>query len=153
VGSSMLAFDVPFLLRWPPDLTTALATIAILALTVRPAANEHRLLADITRQQLFRHLANGAVRMLLPFVATLALVVSLLPVGSAESSSLSAWLCLWAFGAVTGVIEVRLLLAALVMHWREQGRLKEAVAIYGTGNVAERLLETMQRDGDEAVEL
>jgi Undecaprenyl-phosphate glucose phosphotransferase len=151
--SGMLAFETPSLFSWPPDLTTALAAIAIVSLTLRAPRSEQRLLADISRRHFLRHLAFGALRVLVPFLSTLALVLALLPADSPASVSLFAWLCLWGFGAVTGVIEVRLILATLVMRWREQGRLKETVAIYGTGDVAQRLIERLRRDTNDSVDL
>src|SRR5882672_7173498 len=111
------------------------------------------ILAFETPSLLLRHLAFGALRVLVPFLSTLALVLALLPADSPGGAALFAWLCLWGFGAVTGVIEIRLVLAALVMRWREQGRLKETVAIYGTGDVAQRLIEHLRKDSDDSIDL
>src|SRR5262249_24813910 len=41
----------------------------------------------------------------------------------------------------------------LIIRWREQGRLKEKVAIYGTGDVAQRLLDRLHYDTGDSIDL
>src|SRR5262249_30273042 len=84
LGSGMLALEPPSLWTWPRDLTPALAAIAIIALTSRAPSGEGRLLADISHRHVLRHLAFGALRILVPFLSTLALVAALFPGDSPE---------------------------------------------------------------------
>jgi polysaccharide biosynthesis protein PslA len=66
---------------------------------------------------------------------------------------LTHWLTLWAMAAVAGVCGIRLCLSASIASWRAQGRLKEAVAIFGTGDLAERLLGRLRASSPDTVEL
>jgi Undecaprenyl-phosphate glucose phosphotransferase len=139
--------------RWPVEPTVAFTALAMLALLVRFPNAEPRLLHDALRRPLSRRLADAALRTLLPFIAGIAVVFALVQPGNAVQSLLTQWLGLWAMGAVAGVCGLRLCLSASIASWRAQGRLKEAVAIFGTGDLAERLLARLQASSPDAVEL
>jgi polysaccharide biosynthesis protein PslA len=76
-----------------------------------------------------------------------------LPAGDASRLGLTHWLALWAMGAVAGACAVRIGLSGLVTRWRSQGRLKQAVAIFGTGELAKRLLQRLRASSGDMIEL
>ena len=139
--------------HWPLDPTVAFTGLAMLAMLVRVPNAEPRLLHDSLRRPLSRRLADAALRALLPFIAGIAVVYALVPAPGGLQATLTQWLALWAMGAVAGVAGVRLCLSASIASWRAEGRLKEAVAIFGTGDLAERLLARLQASPPDAVEL
>lgn len=139
--------------QWPVDPTVAFTALAMLAMLVRGPNAEPRLLHDSLRRPLSRRLADAALRTLLPFIGGIAVVFALVPAADAMQATLTQWLAWWAMGAVAGVAGVRLCLSASIASWRSQGRLKEAVAIFGTGDLAERLLARLQAASPDAVEL
>jgi Undecaprenyl-phosphate glucose phosphotransferase len=63
------------------------------------------------------------------------------------------WLCLWAIGAIAGIAAVRIVLARLLARWSATGRLKQTVAVYGTGDLAERLVARLRAAASPAVEI
>lgn len=138
---------------WPLDPTVAFVALAIMVMVVRFPSAEPRLLHDTLRRPVSRRLADGALRTLLPFVFSVAVVTVLLPTDDALRAVLTHWLALWAMGAVAGVCVVRAGLSGLISHWRSRGRLKQAVAIFGTGDLAERLLERLRTSSADAIEL
>jgi polysaccharide biosynthesis protein PslA len=139
--------------QWPVDPTAAFIALAMMAILVRFPNAEPRLLHDALRRPLSRRLADAALRTLVPFVLGLAVVFALVPAANLLQAALTHWLTLWAMGAVAGVCGVRLCLSASIASWRAQGRLKEAVAIFGTGDLAERLLARLQESSPDAVEV
>ena len=147
-ATGALAYSKQSVFGWPLDMSVALAGIAIFALTLRSRSRDLALLHDVSRAHLSRRVTEAALRIIAPFALTIAIVLAL-PNEADRSGALLDWLGMWALGAVAGIIDVRLVLAALAVRWRNQGRLKEAVAIYGTGEVAHRLIEHLrQRCGD-----
>ncbi len=138
---------------WPIDPTAAFTALALMAMLVRSPNAEPRLLHDSLRRPLSRRLADCALRTLLPFVVGVLVLIVLVPAGNAVRAPLTHWLTLWGMGAVGGICAVRLGLAALTAQWRRQGRLKQAVAIFGTGDLAERLLGRLRQSSPDAIEL
>ncbi len=153
LAAGLFAFTRQSALHWPLDPIAALAALLAIVLMLRLPSADPNLLKDFSRQQFGRRLTQGVFRMLLPFVFTIATVVALLPAGSPDAAALLQWLGMWAFGSVAGIIVVRLALTGLAVHWRDDGRLKDALAIYGTGEVAERLLEHLRQSCGDTVEL
>jgi Undecaprenyl-phosphate glucose phosphotransferase len=139
--------------RWPVDPTVAFTALAMLAMLVRVPNAEPRLLHDSLRRPLSRRLADASLRTLLPFIGGVAVVLALVPAANGLQATLTQWLALWAMGAVAGIVGVRVCLSASIASWRAEGRLKEAVAIFGTGDLAERLLARLQASPRDAVEL
>jgi Undecaprenyl-phosphate glucose phosphotransferase len=139
--------------RWPVDPTVAFTALAMLAMLVRVPNAEPRLLHDSLRRPLSRRLADASLRTLLPFIGGVAVVLALVPAANGLQATLTQWLALWAMGAVAGIVGVRVCLSASIASWRAEGRLKEAVAIFGTGDLAERLLARLQASPPDAVEL
>jgi Undecaprenyl-phosphate glucose phosphotransferase len=139
--------------HWPIDPTVAFTALAMLAMLVRVPNAEPRLLHDSLRRPLSRRLADASLRTLLPFIGGVAVVLALVPAANGLQATLTQWLALWAMGAAAGVAGVRVCLSASIASWRAEGRLKEAVAIFGTGDLAERLLARLQASPPDAVEL
>jgi polysaccharide biosynthesis protein PslA len=152
-AAGAIAFCLQPTFHWPLDLETAFTAVAVMAMMMRLPNAEPRLLHDSARRPLSRRLADGALRTLLPFIFSILVVFALLPAGSAERAPLMHWLTMWAMGAVAGVCAVRLGLAGLVAHWRCNGRLKQAVAVFGTGDLAERLIERLHGSCADSIEL
>jgi Undecaprenyl-phosphate glucose phosphotransferase len=139
--------------HWPLDPTTAFTALAVMAMLVRFPGAEPRLLHDSQRRPLSRQLADGALRTLVPFILSVLVVIALVPADHISRAPLTHWLTMWAMGAVPGICGVRLCLSGLIAHWRSQGRLKQRVAIFGTGDLAERLLEHLRVSCTNSIEL
>jgi Undecaprenyl-phosphate glucose phosphotransferase len=139
--------------HWPPDPATAFTALAVVAMLARVPNSEPRLLHDTLRRALSRRLADAALRTLLPFLLSILVVMTLLPAADATRAPLLHWLTLWAMAATAGICGIRLCLAAGVAHWRSRGRLRQAVAIFGTGDLAELLLARLKATSPDAVEV
>jgi polysaccharide biosynthesis protein PslA len=137
----------------PIDPTIAFSALAVMAMLVRLPDAESRPLHVVLRRPLSRRLADAALRALLPFAVVLVAVIALVPGEHAARAPLTHWLTLWAATATAGICGVRLGLAGAIAHWRRHGRLKQSVAIFGTGDIAERLLARLRADGAENIEL
>jgi Undecaprenyl-phosphate glucose phosphotransferase len=131
-------------LRGPLDVTSAFTALAVMAMLVRLPTGNARGVEDVLRGKLSRWLADGALRTLLPFVCSIAVIAAFLPADHASRAPLTHWLAMWAIAAVAGVTGVRFCFAGVVAHWRSRGRFKQAVAIFGSGELAERLLERLK---------
>ena len=137
-----------------PVATLPMATGAlVLALTARARKPRPRVPRDLTRQCLSTQLREGIVHALTAFGFSLLAAVTLLQPDSAGRASLIIWLSLWALIAVAGIAAVRVVLSAMLARWRAAGRLKQAVAIYGTGDLAARLVARLQAACPETIEI
>ena len=136
----------------PPDPTNAFAGLAVMAMLVRLPATGPRSVRAALRRPPARRLVGAALRTLLPFVIGILAALALIPEGSAFRAPLLHWLTLWAMGATAGVCAVQLGLTGLLSRWCRSGSLRQAVAIFGTGELAEPLLARLQSASD-AVEL
>jgi Undecaprenyl-phosphate glucose phosphotransferase len=63
------------------------------------------------------------------------------------------WLSMWALMAVTCVSAVRIGLSGAISVWHKRGYMKERVAIFGTGELAEQLLDHLQGACADTVEV
>jgi Undecaprenyl-phosphate glucose phosphotransferase len=152
-GAGAVAYRLQASAQWPLDLTTAFAAVAVMAMVMRFPNTEPRHLHESMRRPLSRRLAEAVLRALLPFVFCVLVVIGLAPVNHVMRAPMTHWLTLWAMGAVVGLCTVQLCFAGLMAHWRSQGRFKHAVAIFGTGDLAERLLERLQGSDADMIEL
>jgi lipopolysaccharide/colanic/teichoic acid biosynthesis glycosyltransferase len=75
------------------------------------------------------------------FGFALVAVTAVFQPSAAEREPLVEWLLLWCFMTLAGVAVVRGVVWMLQARWQAAGRLKQLVAIYGTGDHAERLVE------------
>ena len=130
---------------------SATAAVLIMALMTR------RLLAspqtDITRQSLSRQLSDGVAHALVAFGFALVASIAVFQPDPAERAPLVARLLVWAVLTMAGVAVVRVVLASLQNRWRAAGRLKQIVAIYGTGDLAERLVARLNAACPETIEI
>jgi Undecaprenyl-phosphate glucose phosphotransferase len=135
-GLASLAIFSEF--SWPLPFLPALTGALVLALMTRNLAPAPQ--PPLIRQRLSKQLADGAAHALSAFGFGLVAAVAVLQPDSAERAPLVAWLLIWATGSVAGISLTRVVLSHLLARWRAAGRLKQLVAIYGTGDLAERLV-------------
>ncbi|HZT87470.1 MAG TPA: exopolysaccharide biosynthesis polyprenyl glycosylphosphotransferase [Stellaceae bacterium] len=105
-------------------------------------------------RSLANRLLDAGWRILGPFLIALLLTAAL--AGRFEGGAaapLIDWQRSWAISALTGVIAARIVLSLVLWHWRARGRLRQTVAVVGTGDLATRLIDWLQRSCGETVEL
>ncbi|GEM_PF-240631 len=136
-----------------PDPTIAFAALAIVAIAARSPKAKPESLREFAAQPRSRLITDCVVRTLAPFAASLAMIAVLMPGAGAVEGPLVTWLWQWGLGAAAGVTGARLILSGLIARWRNQGRLKQAVAIFGTGDLAARLLERLHATCADSIEL
>jgi Undecaprenyl-phosphate glucose phosphotransferase len=149
-GIASLALQSNF--HWPLPFLPAATAALVLALMTRsltPAPERQ----DVTRQRLSRLVGDGVAHALVAFGFALVAAVTVFQPDPAERAPLVAWLLLWAVLAVAGVAVTRLVLSVLQTRWRSAGRLKQLVAVYGTGDLAERLVERLRAACPETIEI
>jgi len=149
----IVLFDLRSVFQWQFDLLPAGTAVLVLALMARMPKLGPTLENDLTRQRLSKQLVSGAVNALASFSFALLVVVAVLAPEPAARAPLVEWLLLWAVGAVAGISAVRVCLAVLLARWRNAGRLKQLVAIYGAGDLAERLVERLRTACRDSIEI
>ena len=136
------SFALQSAIAWPlPFLPAATATLVLALMTRSLGTSQHQ---DLTRQSLSRLLGGGVVHMLAAFGFALIAVVAVFQPEAEERASLVAWLLAWASIAMAGIAVTRGMLSFLQTRWQSAGRLKQLVAVYGTGDLAERLVERLR---------
>jgi polysaccharide biosynthesis protein PslA len=151
--AGIIAYWLQPALQRPLTLTSAFTALAVMALLLRLPNGEARLPADSLRRPLSRRLADGVLHTLMPFVCAILVMIAVIPVDDISRAPLTHWLTMWAMGAVVGVCSVRLCLSGIISHWHRSGRFKQRVAIFGTGELAERLLERLRASCSDSIEL
>jgi Undecaprenyl-phosphate glucose phosphotransferase len=140
-------------LAWPLGLLPEAAGALVLTLMTRALEPGPRQPQGLIRRRPWQQFADGAVHALTAFAFALLVTVAVLQPGVAERAPLIQWFCLWATVAVAGIGAVRLVLSRLSAKWRAAGRLKQTVAVYGTGDHAERLVDRLLAASSETVEI
>ena len=136
-----------------PDPRAALIALAVGVIAWRMSKGEQGLVRDAVRQSPLRFALEAVGRMLTPLGICLAVLV-VLPAGSeAAQRPLVPWLAVWAAAASIGVAGTHVAAAQLIQRAHREGLLKQAVAIFGTGDLAERLLERLHATCSDAIEL
>jgi len=138
---------------WPPALLPVMAGALVLATMTRSLEPGPRRPQELLRHSLSKQIADGAVHALTAYAFALLVTVAVLQPSSAERGPLIQWLCLWALVAIAGIAAVRVALSHLVGRWRRTGRLKQTIAVYGTGELAERLVGRLLAGSSETVEI
>jgi Undecaprenyl-phosphate glucose phosphotransferase len=138
---------------WPPGGLPVTAGVLVLALMMRALEPGPRQPQALLQRGLPKQIVDGAVHALTAFAFALLVVVAVGQPSAAERASLIQYFCLWVVIAIGGIAAVRLMLAHLLRRWRAAGRLKQLVAIYGTGDLAERLVERLAASCPETVEI
>jgi Undecaprenyl-phosphate glucose phosphotransferase len=151
------SFVVQSAFAWPLPILSGAAHAFVLALglalVARTPKPSSRAAEDLTRQGLCAQLRDGAAHALSAIGFALVVAVALLRPGRVERAGLIAWLLEWAVLTTAGVVTVRLILLPLLARWRRAGRLRQSVAIYGTGALAELLVERLRRACSETIEI
>ncbi len=136
------SFALQSAIAWPvPFLPAVTATLVLVLMTRGLGASQQQ---DLTRQSLTRLLGDGIVRLLAAFGFALVAAVAVFQPDAAERAPLVAWLLAWAAIAMVGIAIARGMLSFLQTRWQSAGRLKQLVAVYGTGDLAERLVERLR---------
>jgi Undecaprenyl-phosphate glucose phosphotransferase len=141
LAAGIAACAIYFPASLPLSPLPALTAILVLALMTRAAKPDATRPAEITRQRCFEQFLAGAVYALAAFGFALVAGVAVLQPEPAPRARLVGWLLIWALFALVGVLATRVVLAVLLRRWRRGGRLKQLVAVYGTGDHAERLVQ------------
>jgi Undecaprenyl-phosphate glucose phosphotransferase len=137
---------------WPLPLLPAATGALVLALMTRTLTPEPAS-QDLTRQRLPTLVREGIAHALVAFGFALTAAVAVFQPEAAARAPLVAWLLVWATISATGIAAARGVLSARQTRWRATGRLKQLVAIYGTGDLAERLVERLRGACPETVEI
>ena len=129
-------------IAWPLSFRGAATAVLVLALMMRGlTAVPHP--EGWARRSLAKLLGDGLAHMLAAFSFALLAAVTVFQPDPAEREPLVAWLLLWAVIATAGVASACGVLSLLRTRWQNAGRLKQLVAVYGTGDLAERLVERL----------
>jgi Undecaprenyl-phosphate glucose phosphotransferase len=123
--------------------------LLLLVFSERPRTS----LDNFLGQSLPSRLIDAGWRILVPFLIALSLTSVLVEGVGRSAAPLIDWQRSWAFGALGGVVATRVMLSLLLRHWRPHGRLKQAIAVVGTGDLARRLIDWLQHSCGETVEL
>jgi len=129
-------------IAWPLSFLPCAAAALVLGLMMRRRSTASRE-QEVTSQHFATLLVDGVAHMLATFGFALVIAVAVLEPTAAERAPLIDWLLSWAAIATAGIVVVHGVLAVLQIRWRNAGRLKQIVAIYGTGDLAERLVERL----------
>jgi Undecaprenyl-phosphate glucose phosphotransferase len=143
VASLALQSAIPWPLPFLPGATAALV-LALMMRGLTEAPRHH----DVTRQRLAALLGDSIVHVLVAFGFALIAAIAVFQPAPVERAPLVAWLLGWAAIAMAEIAVVRGGLAVLQSRWQRAGRLKQLVAIYGTGDLAERLVERLAACSD-----
>jgi Undecaprenyl-phosphate glucose phosphotransferase len=138
---------------WPLGGLPMSAGALVLTLMTRTLEPGPRQPQELLRRSLSKQSIDGAVHALTAFSFALLVVLAVCQPSAEERAPLIQYLCLWMLIAVGGIVAVRLALGHLMRRWRAAGRLKQLVAVYGTGDLAERLVERLAAACPEIVEI
>ena len=130
-------------ISWPLPALPGLTAGLVLALMTRTSKAASSQSPELIQQRFFEQFIEGAVYALAAFGFALVACVAVLEPDPAQRAPLVRWLLIWAVMALVGIMGVRLALSVLLARWRADGRLKQLVAIYGTGDLAERLVQRL----------
>jgi Undecaprenyl-phosphate glucose phosphotransferase len=150
--AGIASFAVQSAIHWPLPLMPAIAATLVVALMTR-SLTSGREQQDLTRQRLLKLIGNGVAHALTAFGFALVAAIAVFQPNPADRAPLVAWLLLWAANSVAGIAVARLVLSALQTRWHAAGRLKQLVAVYGTGDLAERLVERLRAVCPETIDI
>jgi Undecaprenyl-phosphate glucose phosphotransferase len=129
--------------RWLPATLLSLTAALVLVLMTRGANSGDARAVHLVEQRFSEQFVSGAVHALAAFGFALVAGLAVLQPAAAARALLVGWLLIWALMALVGIVVVRVALSVLLARWRRAGRLKQLVAIYGTGDLAERLVQRL----------
>jgi Undecaprenyl-phosphate glucose phosphotransferase len=132
-----------------PSVAHVLVALAVVTVALRPSRGEPLPIRDVVGQPRLRLGGEAIMRTLAPFA--LALIAVLLLQGFDNATF--DWLATWAVGAACAVLCIHLVAAGRIARWHAEGRFKRTVAIFGTGDLAARLLERLHATCADSIEL
>jgi Undecaprenyl-phosphate glucose phosphotransferase len=141
--AGLASFAMQSRIQWPLSPALGLTAALVLALMMRTSSSGAVQSPELTQQRFLDQFAAGAVHTLAAFGFALVACLAVLQPDPAQRAPLVAWLLTWAVVALVGIVAVRLVVSVLLVRWRAAGRLKQLVAIYGTGELAERLVQRL----------
>ena len=140
IGAGIVSYCLRPEFTLMPSPAHVLIALAVVTIALRPSRGEPLPIRDVVGQRRSRLGGEAIMRTLAPFA--LALIAVLVLPGAGEA--MFKWLATWAVSAAGAVLCAHLAVADRIARWHEEGRFKQAVAIFGTGDLAERLLERLQ---------
>jgi Undecaprenyl-phosphate glucose phosphotransferase len=143
LAAGVASFAIQPTTRWLPVTLLSLTAALVLVLMTRGAKSGEARPVQLVEQRFFEQFVAGAVHALAAFGFALVAGLAVLQPVAAERAPLVGWLLIWALIALGGIVVVRVALSMLLARWRAAGRLKQLVAIYGTGDLAERLVQRL----------
>ena len=110
-------------------------------------------LSGLYRIEFTRRPYMAVCRLVLAWTVTAAAVAIPLLYGLSSPQSQGLWLLAWIGGGFATTSAGRLVLAGAIQRWREQGRLRQRVAVLGSGPIGQRLLRRINAEADPDVEI
>ncbi|HVH81948.1 MAG TPA: undecaprenyl-phosphate glucose phosphotransferase [Stellaceae bacterium] len=138
-------------ISWPLPLLPATTAALVMALMMRHITSPPN--ADVTRQRLSKLLGDGIAHALVAFGFALVAGIAVFQPDAGARAPVVAWLLLWTVLTLAGIGGVRAVLAMRQERWVAAGRLKQLVAIYGTGDLAERLVARLRAACPETIDI
>ena len=99
-------------------------------------------LLEVYRFQVLGKPSVALRRSLLGWLAVMVAIAGMLALCRAVTATSVLWLSLWGAGAALLLLIARMAVARVIRSWRRAGRLRELVAVVGTGPIAQRLLRS-----------
>jgi len=150
-GAAALALQPGF--GWRLGGLQAITWAVALLLMTRALEPGRRRSQELIRRSLPKQIADGATHALTAFSFALLAVIAAGQPSAGVRGQLILSVCLWMMIAIGGIAAVRVVLAQMLRRWRAAGRLKQLVAVYGTGDLAERLVGRLAGSCPETVEI
>jgi len=137
--------------HWPLPFLPAMTATLVLLLTTRGLVSAPQ--GNWASQRPSRRFAEGAAHALASLGFALVAAIAVFQPAATVREALVAWFLLWGVAAIIGIAGVRVVLSMFERRWRAAGRLKQVVAIYGIGPLAERLVERLRAACPEAIDI
>jgi len=138
---------------WSAGMLPAAAGTLVMGLMARVLDSGPRQPQQLIRGRLTQQIADGEVHALTAFAFALLATVTVMQPAAEARTSFIEWILQWAGVSILGIATVRLVLSRLLTRWRSAGRLKQVVAIYGTGDHAGRLVERLSGASSETIDI
>jgi Undecaprenyl-phosphate glucose phosphotransferase len=149
IGTGMASYCLRPEFPLVPSVANVLIALAIVTIALRPSRGEPLPIRDVVGQTRSRLGGEAIMRTLAPFALALIAVLLLQGFGNAVFD----WLATWAAAAACAVLGTHLVAAGRIMRWHAQGRFKRTIAIFGSGDLAARLLERLHAACSDSIEL
>ena len=104
-------------------------------------------------QATFNSFIRQMPRVLLAWTAAFALLLAAVFFLKAADDFSRVWFAAWYVVGIFVLLGERLVVASLVRHWTQQGRLYRRAAIYGGGAISEKLIAELEVDVDSDIRI